>query len=1052
MLVKLLLVGLLSFHISLSFAQLAQGHYTINNYNDENGLPQNSVKSIAADQQGFVWFITESGLVRFDGRHFYNFSKQNLPLKDNRFYAMIPSMQNEASKEDRGRFYAATDQGDYVKVANGRATHDSLYFHKTKKLPAFKEYKSNAFIASGLPIIQNVPNLSHYTIPVAGGDGSFYVCDSSGATFYSQWKKKTFYPFTARALANYFLFRNKLYYYFESGHIAAPGRPEEGIYALSGAIISDPSFAGAKKNIKIYWNIINDQVFLNLGNNLYELRSGADNKLVTDLIVKDFDFTSRNIQTIYYNKMDQSVFLGSVTQGLFVLRGQPFQSLTTGTDDHNENVFYAQTPFGKDAVLIPRGIVLKKEEDGNIQIQRLGGNLKENGPDNRGILTDRNGMRWVKNYQYLSRYNQSGDKRLNQWDLKDEIKTIYCTSDGTIWAGLKKRGLFRVQVPKDNPSPEPFLQADLHDVSFITSLTKQQLLVGTEHGLYTVNLSTKKAVLMEGTRGLFIKSIHAPEPGQIWITAQDKGIMLFYQNRLTVFPVDENKYLNASHCLFEDKNGFFWITTNKGLFRAKKSEMLAFATESNAGKIPEKMINEFSYEYYDKNAGFLSNEFNGGCQPCALRLENGTVSLPSLNGLIWFNPEKNQSPDNTGKIYFDHFSSNQKSFPAAGEAVTLPTDAKAVQFHFSTPYFGHPNNLRFYYALVRNSDDNKDPEWNPVTGHDLSIYFSSLSSGHYTLLVKRVSGFGSKNYSIKKLEVIVPPLWYETWIFRLILLFVIAGVIYGLIRLRTRYLERKNHDLERKIKERTFELESVLSNLQQSQKELTRQLTIRTRLVASMSHDIMTPMSFLTIAAERIEPMIRQQKYEQASLVGNDIAVSARHIRQLLENTISYIKTQYKAESIPFEEVALQNLVNQKITIFAPAIRNLKNSIVNEIDTSIAVLSSHHLLGIIIHNIIDNANKFTSNGSIRIYTEQNQTGFHLIVADSGPGIPADLLQWLNGKDLGEIAGNNPDMATKSHGLGLMMVREIAALLDIKILAESRNGTLFHLIFNTTTVR
>jgi len=44
--------------------------YTIRHFTDENGLPQNSVKSIAADNAGFVWLATENGLVRFDGRSF----------------------------------------------------------------------------------------------------------------------------------------------------------------------------------------------------------------------------------------------------------------------------------------------------------------------------------------------------------------------------------------------------------------------------------------------------------------------------------------------------------------------------------------------------------------------------------------------------------------------------------------------------------------------------------------------------------------------------------------------------------------------------------------------------------------------------------------------------------------------------------------------------------------------------------------------------------------------------------------------------------------------
>ncbi|WP_254560992.1 sensor histidine kinase [Dyadobacter diqingensis] len=1045
MLIRLFFVGLFSLQISCCLAQLAQGHYTVNHYSDENGLPQNSVKGIAADQQGFVWFVTESGIVRFDGQHFYTYNKLNLPLKDNRFYALFPSMENMGSKENHGKFYATTDEADYVKVADGRAVVDSFYFEKIKRLRSYKTSSGITFVTSGLPIVQTVPFIANYIIPVAGKQDSYYMCDSSGAKLYEKGHKKITYSFKNGFPANYFLLQQKLYYNHGSGKIARIDAPKAENYPLDGDILTDPSYTAGKSSIQIYWNSINDQVFLYLNKNLYLLSAGKDKTMATELVVKGFDFKTLNIQTIYFNKTDQALFLGSVTQGLYVLRGQPFQTLTTSTDNQIENVFYAQTTYGKDAVLVPRGFIVKKQADGSTQIKRLSGKLQENDKDNRGILTDKKGMHWVKNYQYISRYNPEGDKQLNQWDLHDEIKTIYSAPDGAIWLGLKNLGLFRINILEENPSPKPFLLGKLDDISFITSMTGQKLLVGTEHGLYTVDLITKKAVLVEGTQSMFIKSIYTAEPGQIWITAQDKGIMLFSRNRLVIFPLDKHKYLTASHCLFEDRNGFFWITTNKGLFRAKKSDLLTYAAAYNAGNISEVNRNEFLYEYYDKNAGFLINEFNGGCQPCALRVEGGYVSLPSLNGLVWFVPETIQQAANNGKIYFDKITYNKKSFPGTAGPVNLPVNAQAIRFDFSTPYFGHPDNLNFYWAMVGEGSASVVPDWNPVDSDQLSIYFSSLASGHYTLLVKRVSGFGANNSCIIKLPVIVPKLWYETWIFRLIMLTVFAAAVYVLVRLRTRYLEKSNQALEIKIKDRTQKLENALSDLQQSEKELTRQLTIRSRLVASMSHDIMTPMSFLASAAERIEPMIGQQNYQQASLVGKDVAVSAKRIRLLLENTISYIKTQYKAERIPFGEVMLKDLINQKTDLFTPAIQNQKNKLSNEIAENVSVFSSDHLLPIIIHNIIDNANKFTTNGLIRIYTEQNQGRLHLIFADSGQGLPVDLLRWLNQAD--GKGNNDPDMPASSKGLGLIMIKEIAAILSIEILVEIRSGTVFRLIFN-----
>ena len=60
----------------LSYINQVNGQqFSVQNYTDENGLPQNSVKSIATDNAGFIWLATENGLVRYDGHQFDLFDK-----------------------------------------------------------------------------------------------------------------------------------------------------------------------------------------------------------------------------------------------------------------------------------------------------------------------------------------------------------------------------------------------------------------------------------------------------------------------------------------------------------------------------------------------------------------------------------------------------------------------------------------------------------------------------------------------------------------------------------------------------------------------------------------------------------------------------------------------------------------------------------------------------------------------------------------------------------------------------------------------------------------
>jgi ligand-binding sensor domain-containing protein len=81
MMIKFYLITF-TFFIATLYA-FGQNQYTGSQYTSENGLPQNSIKDIAADSDGFIWLATEDGLVRFDGRQFKVFESSYLKTGDN---------------------------------------------------------------------------------------------------------------------------------------------------------------------------------------------------------------------------------------------------------------------------------------------------------------------------------------------------------------------------------------------------------------------------------------------------------------------------------------------------------------------------------------------------------------------------------------------------------------------------------------------------------------------------------------------------------------------------------------------------------------------------------------------------------------------------------------------------------------------------------------------------------------------------------------------------------------------------------------------------------
>src|SRR5579871_1064533 len=90
-------VSILIFGIGLSFTLpdllALNPHKTLTQYTrkvwtEADGLPQDTIRSIAQTADGYLWLGTDEGLARFDGYDFVVFSKDNSALPSNSVTAL----------------------------------------------------------------------------------------------------------------------------------------------------------------------------------------------------------------------------------------------------------------------------------------------------------------------------------------------------------------------------------------------------------------------------------------------------------------------------------------------------------------------------------------------------------------------------------------------------------------------------------------------------------------------------------------------------------------------------------------------------------------------------------------------------------------------------------------------------------------------------------------------------------------------------------------------------------------------------------------------------
>lgn len=955
--------------------------YTVSHFTDENGLPQNSVKYIAPDDEGFLWLATENGLVRFDGDRFRNFNSSS------RISYVYPNAA-------RNGLLARTDGHELIRVANGQTFRDTL------KRAATDDYEfliyhdaTHVYPVTGLPnVFSDVIHKDYYQIPAEAQE--YYMVGRDSIVFMKDRKEQ--YRFSLRTTNpwHFFTVGDSLYQLTDKGDVTFFIRDKPTNAIVRGDLLQLPAYQTRKKDIQLYWNFVAEQLFFYLDQQCYIVHALPDGSLNTTLVVKDFDFTQQSILSIYYDPSFNRVYLGSRSKGLFIYSWKQFHPLRTGNGERD--VYYAQAPLGEHGIITPQGVAFDDQGKPSLLsiFTKLGGDY-----DRYSMQVDKEGNLWYKSYQTLYKFNAAGTTILWSREFHDVINQIYADANGRLWIGAKNAGLYYISTAEETPVPLLYT-AVVKDASCMQLENADTIWVGSGNGLYRIHISKNRIDTIAGLQDAYIRSLYIPHKDEVWITTYARGLYLYHQNKLTTLPLDKHKYLANPHCIIGDAHGYFWITTNKGLFKASRKDLLAYADWK------QDLV---YYFYYGKDRGFYTNEFNGGCMPCALKLKNGDISLPSLDGLVVFSPDalKDELPGR--KLFLDEVELDGQLLPVT-DSIYLPNSFLQFRLNVSTPYFGDNYNTQIYYSVAGEGND----IWLPVERNRV-ITFSSMPSGTYHLRIRKINGFGANNFTELAVVFTVQLAWFETWWFRLLATGLLVLSIVAYLRWRITSIQYKNQLLETHVSDRTRELKLTLDHLQASENKLRQQGLMQQRLIAAITHDIKTPMKFLLLLSNNRNTGDKSAKAVYETLY---------KMYHLVENLIQYMKTHIKGEGVMLEAVDLYDLLEEKAGIFRPIASAREVDIYNHTAPGTKVLVNRQLLAVVMHNLLDNAVKYTTQGAINIDTTHLGNAVRIRFIDTGIGMQPAMMNWVNEYKSTEVQTQN--------GIGLLIVMELLQLINGKL--------------------
>ncbi len=264
------------------------------------------------------------------------------------------------------------------------------------------------------------------------------------------------------------------------------------------------------------------------------------------------------------------------------------------------------------------------------------------------------------------------------------------------------------------------------------------------------------------------------------------------------------------------------------------------------------------------------------------------------------------------------------------------------------------------------------------------------------------------------------------------------AVTEQIIQLRNA-LEDANRFLERRVAERTAELQDALRKLS----ELSQ---MKANFVANISHELRTPLTHVKgylelLTTETLGPLSAEQK--------NALQISQRaagRLESLIDNLILFSLAARGEMTLRLAPVNLNKVADEIISYSRTkaADRNVALTFNSRPDIP-SVQADEEKISWAILQLIDNAIKFTpSGGQVILSIEpESETLIIVSVADTGIGIPASRMS-----EIFEPFHQLDASSTRKYGgtgLGLALVRDIVSAHGsaIEVESEEGKGTRFH---------
>lgn len=754
------------FFLLLYATSWAQDPYSIS-YSFNEGFPTSTVYSVSQDKNGFLWFTTDVGIVKYDSHKFELINTDN-GLSDNEVFQMITDF--------KGRTWLLTLTGKLTFIYKNKIYNEfnSALIRKASgssiTVDFYQDQKNNIYISyrnGEIAVIKpndEVEKLHSKELSLSGlwkNNDSIYVADKGihnieSTRFFNQFQSSSFYKIHHNPFGDYLSSNNVLY------QVKANNQFEKIVEIPSSIEILNSLVEQPNK----LWICSRKGLFLVI-----------DNK-IERYFFKDFAITSM------VKDFEGGYWVTTLSNGVIYIPSFNFYIDKLGQNQITK--------------LNCISINNKKEiwvggMNNDYYVKKNNGNFVKKELLVGGRSDKINNIRFDQNDTYV--IGKLGIKKIDATDRESMVG--FSANDMLIDQGFAYVGYtYTLVTPATNISPynpkKSKLKTILNRRSNIFTKDNENIWIGTNNGLF--QLTSDKKLIDWGQKNKSLQSsikdlLYDFETKTLFIATASKGILTIHQNKIAQFTQQHGLNSNICNSIKKIAPNDYLIGTNNGLNQL---------TYQN---------NTFELQNLNAILSLKNNKIND------IDYLNDIIYLATQNGLLYFNINHVSTKKNRPICHILRLLSNNETIE---NKAVLPYNKKNISIEFNGISFLNQGNLTYFYKL-----NSKNEKW--TKSNESKINYQSLPAGKYVFSVFCVDGFKLKSTIQTVSFEILPPFWQKPW-FIICMILLGALIIYTYFRYRLNMQQRKFEEEKAKIQIERDKIQLEKQMVELEQKALRMQM------------------------------------------------------------------------------------------------------------------------------------------------------------------------------------------------------------------------------------